>query len=158
MDPITTALAAFAAVQQTVKVIKTASKTVDDVASLGPLIGKYFGHKAETTKALAQAKKTGGSNLQQAIEIEMALLSQKQFEDELQMIFMTTGHIDVWNKIMARVAESNKAEIEEARKQKAAQKRRQRQIQEIVEISIGVLLLVLLVPPTIWLVVKVLGG
>ncbi len=158
MDPITTALAAFAAVQKTVQVIKAASKTVDDVSSLGPLIGKYFGHKAETTKALAQAKKTGGSNLQQAIEIEMALLSQKQFEDELQMIFMTTGHIDVWNKIMARVAESNKAEIEEARKQKAAQKRRQRQIQEIVEISIGVLLLVLLVPPTIWLVVKVLGG
>lgn len=158
MDPITTALAAFAAVQKTVQVIKAASKTVDDVSSLGPLIGKYFGHKAETTKALAQAKKTGGSNLQQAIEIEMALLSQKQFEDELQMIFMTTGHIDVWNNIMARVAESNKAEIEEARKQKAAQKRRQRQIQEIVEISIGVLLIVLLVPPTIWLVVKIISG
>lgn len=158
MDPITTALAAFAAVQKTVQVIKAASKTVDDVSSLGPLIGKYFGHKAETTKALAQAKKTGGSNLQQAIEIEMALLSQRQFEDELQMIFMTTGHIDVWNNIMARVAESNKAEIEEARKQKAAQKRRQRQIQEIVEISIGVLLIVLLVPPTIWLVVKIISG
>ena len=158
MDPITTALAAFAAVQKTVQVIKAASKTVDDVSSLGPLIGKYFGHKAETTKALAQAKKKGGTSLQQAIEIEMALLSQKQFEDELQMIFMTTGHIDVWNNIMARVAESNKAEIEEARKQKAAQKRRQRQIQEIVEISIGVLLIVLLVPPTIWLVVKIISG
>lgn len=158
MDPITTALAAFAAVQQTVKVIKTASKTVDDVASLGPLIGKYFGHKAETTKALAQAKKAGGSNLQQAIEIEMALLSQKKFEDELQMIFMTTGHIDVWNKIMARVADSNKAEIEEARKQKAAQRARARQIQEIVEIAIGVLVFVALIPPVIWIVVKILSA
>ena len=54
MEPISTALAAFAAVQKTVQVIKAAQKTVNDVSSLGPLLGQYFGAKQETVKALEE--------------------------------------------------------------------------------------------------------
>lgn len=158
MDPITTALAAFAAVQKTVQVIKAASKTVDDVSSLGPLIGKYFGHKAETTKALAQAKKKGGTSLQQAIEIEMSLLQQKKFEDELQMIFMATGHIDVWNRILARVADSNKEELEAIKREKEAKRRRDRQLAEWIDVGIAFVIVLAILPPLIWLVVKIMGG
>ncbi len=102
MEPISTALAAFAAVQKTVQLIKQAQKTVNDVSSLGPMLGKYFGAKQETVKALEEAKKKGGSSLSQAIQIEMELLSQKQFEDELKMIFFQTGHADIWENIQKR--------------------------------------------------------
>ena len=59
-------------IQSAVKLIKQASKTVDDVASLGPLLGKYFNAKSEASKAVASAKKSG-SSMGMAIEIEMAL-------------------------------------------------------------------------------------
>lgn len=59
MDPIS----AMAAVSAAVKMIKKASATVDDVASLGPLIGKYFDAKHQATKAAREAKKQGGSNM-----------------------------------------------------------------------------------------------
>jgi len=59
MDPLT----AMAAVSTAVNLIKKASKTVDDVRSLGPLLGKYFDAKHEATKAVKQAKKKGGSNM-----------------------------------------------------------------------------------------------
>ena len=67
IDPVT----ALAAVQSAVKLIKKASATVDDVASLGPMIGKYFDAKATATKAAREAKKAGGSNMGKAIEIEL---------------------------------------------------------------------------------------
>ena len=41
LDPVS----AMAAVSAAVNMIKKASATVDDVASLGPLIGKYFDAK-----------------------------------------------------------------------------------------------------------------
>jgi hypothetical protein len=43
MEPISTALSAFAAVQKAVQVIKQAQKTVNDVGSLVPMMGQYFG-------------------------------------------------------------------------------------------------------------------
>jgi len=109
MEPISTALAAFAAVQKTVQLIKQAQKTVNDVSSLGPLLGNYFGAKQQTVKALEEAKKKGGSSLSQAIQIEMELLSQKKFEDELKMIFFQTGHADIWENIMKRVQAGEEA-------------------------------------------------
>jgi hypothetical protein len=51
MEPISTALAAFAAVQKVVSLIKQASKTADDVKSLGPLLGRYFDAKHKIGRA-----------------------------------------------------------------------------------------------------------
>lgn len=154
MEPITLALSAFAAVQKTVQVIKQAQKTVNDVSSLGPMLGKYFGAKQETVKALEEAKKKGGSSLAQAIQIEMELLSQKKFEDELKMIFFQTGHADIWNNIQKRVQEGEQAQREAQRRARDAAIKKAKKMAEMINIAIGVGLVVLLVPPLIWLVIQ----
>ncbi len=153
MEPITTAMAAFAAVQKTVEVIKKAKETVDDVSSLGPLLGQYFGQKQETVKALEEAKKQGGSSLAQAVQIEMQLLSQKKFEDQLKMIFFQTGNADIWEKIQKRVQEGEQAQREAQRRARDAAIKKAKKMAELVNIVIGVVLVVLLVPPLIWLVI-----
>lgn len=154
MEPITLALSAFAAVQKTVQVIKQAQKTVNDVSSLGPMLGKYFGAKQETVKALEEAKKKGGSSLAQAIEIEMQLLSQKKFEDELKMIFFQTGHADIWENIQKRVQEGEQAQREAQRRARDAAIKKAKKMAEMVNIAIGIGLVVLLVPPLVWLVIQ----
>jgi t-SNARE complex subunit (syntaxin) len=153
MDPITIAMTAFATVQKTVQVIKQAQKTVNDVSSLGPMLGQYFGAKQETVKALEEAKKKGGSSLAQAIQIEMELLSQKQFEDQLKMIFFQTGHADIWENIQKRVQEGEQAQREAQRRARDAAIKKAKKMAEMVNIVIGVVLVVLLVPPLIWLVI-----
>ena len=154
MDPITIAMTAFATVQKTVQVIKQAQKTVNDVSSLGPMLGQYFGAKQETVKALEEAKKKGGSSLAQAIQIEMELLSQKQFEDQLKMIFFQTGHADVWENIQKRVQEGEQAQREAQRRARDAAIKKAKKMAEMVNIAIGIGLVVLLVPPLIWLVIQ----
>jgi hypothetical protein len=143
MEPITTALAAFAAVQKAVELIKQAKNTVDDVASLGPLIGNYFEAKHHTVKALTEAKKGGGSNLGKAVEIEMALLSQAQFEEELKNMFWP-HYMDVWEKIQQRVAQMNQEDKIAARAARDRAKRLQEEKDEMVEIVAVVLAVVLL--------------
>ena len=154
MDPITVAMTAFAAVQKTVQVIKQAQKTVNDVSSLGPMLGQYFGAKQDTVKALEEAKKKGGSSMAQAIQIEMELLSQKKFEDELKMIFFQTGRADVWEAIQKRVAEGEQAEREARRRANDAAKVKARKMAELINMIIGVVLVILLVPPIAWLVIQ----
>ena len=138
IDPVT----ALAAVQSAVKLIKKASATVDDVASLGPMIGKYFDAKATATKAAREAKKAGGSNMGKAIEIELALKQQADFERELQNLFFSTNNMDVWQNIMARVAEMNASDAEQAKKDAIAAakaKRREEEMNEII-LVVGVVL------------------
>ena len=130
IDPMT----AFAAVQSAVALIKKAKSTVDDVRSLGPLVGKFFEAKHETAKAIREAKKKGGSSMAQAVQIEMELMQQEQFEADLKEIFIYSGNADVWAKIEARVAEAHRAEIEEARAEKAREARRKKEAKEIADI------------------------
>ena len=52
IDPFT----AMAAVSSAVNLIKKAASTVDDVASLGPLLGKYFDAKHTAVKAVRESK------------------------------------------------------------------------------------------------------
>lgn len=154
MDPITVAMTAFAAVQKTVQVIKQAQKTVNDVSSLGPMLGQYFGAKQDTVKALEEAKKKGGSSMAQAIQIEMELLSQKRFEDELKMIFFQTGHADIWENIQKRVQEGEQAQREALRRANDAAKVKARKMKQAFEVGIAIGLLVLLVPPLIWVLIQ----
>ena len=134
MEPITLAITAFSAVQSAVKAIKQAQQTVDDVKSLGPLLGRYFDAKQEATKAVTQAKKKGGSNLGQAIEIELALKDQMEFERELQMLFFTTGNADVWQSVQQRVQEMNRAQAIAARKEREEAERVAKEKAERMEI------------------------
>jgi uncharacterized membrane protein len=143
IDPVS----ALAAVQSAVKLIKKASATVDDVASLGPLIGKYFDAKATATKAAREAKKAGGSNMGKAIEIELALKQQADFERELQSLFFASNNMDIWQNIMKRVAEMNAADSEQAKKDAIAAakaKRKQDELNQILLVT-GVLIGVFIV-------------
>ena len=141
MDPIT----AFAAVQSVVKLIKKASEAADDVSSLGPLIGKYFDAKHDATKAVRESKKSGGSNMGKALEIELALKAQKDFEEQLKGLFFP-NNMDVWENIMVRVAEMNAADKAEAERERVAEINRKRKQKEMEELFIALgLALVLLI-------------
>jgi hypothetical protein len=154
LDPIT----AMAAVSAAVDMIKKASATVDDVSSLGPLIGKYFDAKHTATKAAQEAKKAGGSNMGKAIEIELALKAQRDFEEQLKGLFFSTNNMDVWASIMQRVNEMNaddKAEQQrEARRAQIAAKKRQ----EMIEMTIAIVLIVIMAIFVLWAVIAVLSA
>ena len=126
IDPIS----ALAGIQQAVALVKKMSATVDDVASLGPVLGKYFDAKSSATKAMVQGKKKGGSNMGTAIQIEMALEQAKDFENELQMLFMQAGKVDVWNNIKLRAAQMDKADAIAAREEREAAERKKKEMEE----------------------------
>jgi len=139
IDPIT----ALAAIQSAVALVKKVSATVDDVASLGPVLGKYFTAKETAVKAVTEAKQSGNSsNMGAAIQIEMALEQAKQFESELQMLFMQAGKVDVWNKIKSRAGEMDKADKYAAQ---AAEDRAKKQKEEQEEFMLAALVVILLV-------------
>jgi hypothetical protein len=147
IDPIT----ALAGIQSAVALIKKVSKTVDDVTSLGPVLGKYFDAKSTAVKAAKQAKASGKkSNMAAAIEIELALHQTEQFERELQMLFMTTGKIDVWNKIKNRAATMERDEAEESRKSRATAHRNKQIMAERIETTVAIILLAFMLVLTIW--------
>jgi hypothetical protein len=143
MEPITTALAAFAAVQKAVTLIKAASKTVQDVASLGPLIGNYFDAKHAAVKAVKETKKAGGSNLGKAVEIELALKAQADFEEQLKGLFFP-NNMDIWESIQERVRAMDREDKIAARAARDRAKRIQEEKDEMIEIVVVVLAIVLL--------------
>jgi hypothetical protein len=147
IDPIT----ALAGIQSAVALVKKISKTVDDVSSLGPVLGKYFDAKSTATKAAVEAKRSGtSSSMGAAIQIEMALDQAKQFENELQLLFMQAGKIDVWNKIKARAAAMDIEAAHEARRAKEFAAKRKRQILEAIEMSISITIILLFLVGLFW--------
>jgi len=157
MDPITLALAGMAAVQKTVAMIKEVSSTVDDVRSLGPLLGKYFEQKHEVTKALNQAKSNGGSNMGKAVQIELDLKAQRDFEEQVKGLFFP-NNMDVWNSIMVRVAEmdkQDKIDMQLARDRALRAKQEREELVEILIVVGGVVLIFLLVGFGAYLVMSV---
>ena len=131
IDPIS----ALAGIQAAVALIKKVSKTVDDVSSLGPVLGKYFDAKSTATKAAVQAKKSK-SSMGTAIQIEMALDQAKRFEDELQLLFMQSGKIDVWNKIKSRAAAMDVESAHDARREREAATKRKQEMDEAIELTL----------------------
>ena len=110
LDPI----AALDGLQNAISMVKKASKVANDLGGLAPMLGKMFDAKSQATKAMLQAKMDKkGSNMGTALQIEMALEQARAFEEELKMLFMQTGKVDVWNKIKARQAEMDLADAKE---------------------------------------------
>ena len=132
IDPIT----ALAGIQSAISMVKKAAGMAQDLSSLAPMIGKLFDAKSTATKAMLQAKQSGkGSNMGTALQIEMALEQARAFEEELKMLFMQTGKIDVWNKIKARQAEMDLADAKELSALKAADKKAKEKEQEMNELA-----------------------
>ena len=133
-------LSALAGIQSAISMVKKASKVANDLGSLAPMIGKMFDAKSTATKALIEAKKGKGSNMGTALQIEMALEQARAFEEELKMLFMTTGKVDVWNKIKARQDQMNIDDARELRaleKAEKAAKKKEAEMQELAMIIGG---------------------
>lgn len=152
IDPLT----ALAGIQAAVALIKKVSKTVDDVSSLGPVLGKYFDAKSTATKAVVQAKKSK-SSMGTAIQIEMALDQAKRFEDELQLLFMQSGKVDVWNKIKSRAAAMDVESAHDARREKEAAAKRKKEMDEGIELVLMALVFFSLVGAIIYFSLGIMG-
>jgi hypothetical protein len=133
IDPIT----ALAGITSAISMVKKAAKVANDLGSLAPMIGKMFDAKSTATKALIEAKKTKkGSNMGTALQIEMALEQARAFEEELKMLFMQTGKIDVWNKIKARQAEMDADDANDIRMFNDQERKRKQKEAELNEWAI----------------------
>jgi len=133
IDPIT----ALAGITSAISMVKKAAKVANDLGSLAPIIGKMFDAKSTATKALMEAKKSKkGSNMGTALQIEMALEQARAFEEELKMLFMQTGKIDVWNKIKAREAAMNADDANDIRMFNDQERKRKQKEAELNEWAI----------------------
>jgi hypothetical protein len=131
IDPIS----ALEGLQSAISMVKKASKVASDLGSLAPMLGKMFDAKSQCTKALLDAKKNKGSNMGQALQIEMALEQARAFEEELKMLFMTTGKVDVWNKIKARQDQMDIDDARELRSLEKAEKKAKQKEEEMNELA-----------------------
>lgn len=144
LDPI----AALDGLQKAIGMVKKASKVANDLGGLAPMLGQMFDAKSQATKAMLQAKSKKGSNMGAALQIEMALEQARAFEEELKMLFMQTGKIDVWNKIKARQAEMDRDDAKEMAALRAEEKKQKQAEQEQLEMAMiigGVAFVLLLV-------------
>jgi len=151
VDPIT----ALAAISSAVQLVKKVSKTVDDVASLGPVLGKYFDAKEQAIEVVKQAKSGGfkGSALGKALELEMALESAREFEEQVKMLFFQSNKMDVWQRIAARAKQMEIDAAHDARRKKEAAKRREEEIEEVIILLVGLAVGGAAIAVTIWAVV-----
>jgi hypothetical protein len=139
LDP----LAALEGLQKAIGMVKKASKVANDLGGLAPMLGQMFNAKSQATKAMLQAKRDkGSSNMGTALQIEMALEQARAFEEELKMLFMQTGKIDVWNKIKARQAEMDRDDAKEIAALKAEEKRLKEEQEEQMTYLIAGLVIV----------------
>jgi hypothetical protein len=147
LDPIT----ALEGLQTAISVVKKASKVASDLAGLTPSIAKLFDAKSTATKAMLQAKRTGGkSNLGAALQIEMALDEAKRFEEQLKMLFMQSGRIDVWNATKARQAEMDRDDAKEMAALNAEEKRRKEAEAEQMQWAIAIVIIVMFIGAVGW--------
>ena len=142
--------AALDAVQSAIKLVKKAAQTANDIGSLGPVLGKYFDAKVTAIQVVATAKQGGfkGSAMGKALELEMALEQDREFEEQLKGLFFSANKMDVWVKIKARAAAMEAEAAKEIRRANEAAARKKKEQQEIIEataLGAGLLLLIGLV-------------
>jgi hypothetical protein len=159
IDPFT----ALAAIQTAVKLVKAASKTVQDVESLGPVLGKFFSAKSDAIKVVQQSKTGGfkGSAMGKAIELELAIESARAFEEEIKMLFFQSNKMDVWAKIIARAASIDKEAAHDARRQREAAARHKKEMDEIITLILMFVVLALVCGGVGWIIyeaVRECGG
>jgi hypothetical protein len=145
IDPIS----ALDGLQKAIGMVKKASKVANDIGGLAPMIGKMFDAKSVATRAMLEAKRSKNkSNLGTALQIEMALDQARVFEEDLKMLFMQAGKIDVWNKAKAKQAEMDLEDAREMRDLKAAEKKQKQKEQDELEMAMligGIAFVLLLV-------------
>lgn len=154
IDPIT----ALSAISSAVALVKKVSKTVDDVASLGPVLGKYFDAKEQAIQVIEKSKKGqfSGSALGKALELEMALEQAKEFEESVKMLFFQSNKMDVWMRITARAKQMEADAARAEGKRKAERKRKKEELEEALLIISAVIVTLVLLGVTFYLVMEAL--
>jgi len=92
-----------------------------------------------------------------AIQIEMALDQAKRFEDELQLLFMQSGKVDVWNKIKSRTAAMDVESAHDARKEKEAAAKHKKEMDEVIELVLMALVFFGLLGVILYFTLGILG-
>ena len=147
MDPLT----ALAAVSAAVNLVKKAVKTIDDVRSLGPVLGKYFDAKAEAVKVLEEVNKGGfsGSNMGKAVELELAIESARAFEEQVKGLFFP-NNMDVWEKIVNRRKQMDADDKANRRRAADSAKQAKKQRKEDIELWTAITLSVITLVVLLW--------
>lgn len=154
IDPLT----ALAAISSAVTLVKKAAKTVDDVASLGPVLGKYFAAKEQAIEVVKKSQQGGfkGSALGQALELEMALEQAKDFEKQVQMLFFQANKMDVWQRITARAKQMEADAAQTTRRKKEAAQKRSDEIDEMLLIGTAMVAILVVLGLTFYFVIDAL--
>jgi len=152
LDPIT----ALEGLQSAIGLVRKAAKVANDLGGLAPMLGKLFDAKSQATKAMVEAKRSGNkSNFALSLQIETALMQTAKLEAELQLLYMQSGNVDVWNKIKARAAEMDRDDAVAVRKAKEEEKRQQEAQQEQMEWAVAIVIIVMLVGAVGWGVTEI---
>ena len=156
IDPIT----ALAAVSSAVNLVKKAVATVQDVQSLGPVLGKYFDAKAQAIEVVEKSKSGGfaGSSMGKALELEMALEQAREFEEQVKMLFFQSNKMDVWARITARAKQMEVDAAHAARKRKEAEKRHAEEVEEMVTLIVGGVIALVSASVIAWVVIQIVTG
>jgi hypothetical protein len=154
IDPIT----ALAAVSSAVNLVKKAVATVQDVQSLGPVLGKYFDAKAQAIEVVEKSKSGGfqGSALGKALELEMALEQAREFEEQVKMLFFQSNKMDVWLRITARAKQMEADAARAEGKRKAEAKRKKAEMDDAILIIAAVSATLLVLGVTFYFVFQAL--
>lgn len=147
MDPLT----ALAAVSAAVNLVKKAVKTIDDVRSLGPVLGKYFDAKADAVKVLEEVNKGGfkGSNMGKAVELELAIESARAFEEQVKGLFFP-NNMDVWEKIVNRRNQMDADDKAQRRRAADSAKQASKKRKEDIELWTAIILSVVTLVILLW--------
>ena len=131
IDPLT----ALATLQTTITLVKKAAQVANDLGGLGVVIGRLFDAKSQATKSMVECKRSGNkSNFSVAMQIENCLMETAKLESQLELLYMQTGNILVWNKIKARAAEMDREDAHDVRKEKETAARRKKEVDEAIEL------------------------
>lgn len=138
--------AALEGLEKAVSLVKKASKVANDLGGLSVMVGRMLDAESGATKAMVEAKRSGNkSNFEIAMRIENSLMNSARLKKELQLIYMQTGNVDVWDKMMARKAEMDRDDALAVRKAKEEEQRRKEAEQEQMAWAFGIVAIVLLV-------------
>ena len=147
IDPIT----ALEGLEKAVSLVKKAQAVAKDIGGLSVMVGRLFDAESNATKSMLAAKRSGGkSNFEIAMRIENALMNSRNLQKQLQLLYMQTGNIDVYNKMMARKLEMDRDDAIEARKLKEEEKKRKEQQEEQMVWAIAIVVIVLLIGAVGW--------
>ncbi len=147
LDPIS----ALEGLEKAVSLVKKAQAVAKDIGGLSVMVGRLMDAESGATKAMLASKKAGGkSNFEVAMRIENALMNSRNLLKEIQLLYMQTGNIDVFNKMMARKLEMDRDDAIEARKLKEQEKKKKEQKAEQMAWAIAIVIIVMFIGAVGW--------